>query len=150
MRFHDIRITSDENSTAKHVFIDGVEQRGVVSCDVRLRKDEIPTVTLEYIAMNLTMDLPGAAVDTNMSFSNGFLNLGIEHLEISVRAYNVIRHGNWDTYLNRDQNNTIEDVVIAYRNGHLKKYLGMGKKTYDEVITQLNKFGLIGEEKKDE
>lgn len=150
MRFHDIRITSDENSTAKHVFIDGVEQRGVVSCDVRLRKDEIPTVTLEYIAMNLTMDLPGAAVDTNMSFSNGFLNLGIEHLEISVRAYNVIRHGNWDTYLNRDKNNTIADVVIAYRNGHLKKYLGMGKKTYDEVITQLNKFGLIGEENKDE
>ena len=144
MRFHDIRITADENSIAKHVFIDGVEQRGVISCDVRLRKDEIPTVTLEYIAMNLTMDLPGAAVDSNLSLSNGFLHLGIDHLEISRRAYNVIRHGNWDTYLNRDINNTIEDVVIAYRNGHLKKYLGMGKKTYDEVITQLKAFGLIG------
>ena len=148
MRFHDIRITSDENSIAKHVFIDGVEQRGVVSCDVRLRKDEIPTVTLEYIAMNLTMDMPGAAVDNNLSLSNGFLHLGIEHLEISNRAYNVIRHGNWDTYLNRDINNTIEDVVIAYRNGHLKKYLGMGKKTYEEVITQLKKFGLIGDDEK--
>ena len=148
MRFHDIRITADENSIAKHVFIDGVEQRGVVSCDVRLRKDEIPTVTLEYIAMNLTMDMPGAAVDTNISFSNGFLNLGIEHLEISCRAYNVIKHGNWDTYMNRDRNNTIADVVIAYRNGHLKKYLGMGKKTYEEVITQLKKFGLIGDDEK--
>ncbi len=148
MIFHDIKITSDENSMVKHVFIDGVEQYGVLSCDVRLRKDEIPTVTLEYVAMSLTMDMPGATVDTNATSNNSFLNLGIEHLEISCRAYNVIKIGNWDTYLNRDKNDTIADVVIAYRNGHLKKYAGMGKKTYNEIITQLKKFDLIGEDEK--
>jgi len=148
MGFHDIRITSDENSIAKHVFIDGVEQQGVVACDIRLRPNEMPTVRIEYRVLNLDVDLPDSFVDTGKSFSNGFLNLGIEHLELSCRAYNVIKLGNWDTYLNRDKNDTIADVVIAYRNGHLKKYAGMGKKTYNEIITQLKRFDLIGEDEK--
>lgn len=146
MRFHDIRITSDENSTEKHIFIDGIEQKGVVSCDIRLRPYEIPTVKLEYMIGHLDTAIAASVVETNKTFTDSFLDLGIEHLEISCRAYNVIKRGNWNTYLDRDFNNTIADVVIAYRTGHLKKYLGMGKKTYSEIITQLKKFGLIAED----
>ena len=146
MNFHDIKITTNENGTVKHIFIDGVEQKGVVACDIRLRPDEVPQMKLEYRFFNLDAAMSATVVNANKTFTDGFLDLGIEHLEISGRAYNVIKQGNWNTYLDRDFNNTIADVVIAYRTGHLKKYLGMGKKTYSEIITQLKKFGLIAED----
>ena len=146
MNFHDIRITTNENGTVKHLFIDGVEQKGVVACDIRLRPEEIPTMKLEYRFLNLDAALSAVAVDANKTFTDGFLDLGIEHLELSVRAYNVIKRGNWNTYMDRDFNNTIADVVIAYRTGHLKKYNGMGSKTYQEIIGKLKKFGLIAED----
>ena len=129
MKFHDIKITTNENGTVKHLFIDDVEQKGVVACDIRLRPDEIPSMKLEYRFLNLDAALSATVVDANKTFTDGFLNLGIEHFELSVRAYN-----------------TIADVVIAYRTGHLKKYNGMGHKTYDEIIGQLKKFGLIAED----
>ena len=146
MRLHEFRITTDEDSTAKHIFIDGIEQKGIVACDIRLRPDEIPTIKLEYMIGHLDTAVAAAVVETNKTFTDGFLDLGIEHLEISPRAYNVIKNGNWNTYMDRDFNNKIADVVIAYRTGHLKKYIGMGKKTYEEIITQLKKFGLIAED----
>lgn len=146
MNFHEFKIVTDEKSRSKHIFIDGIEQKGVVSCDIRLRPDEIPTVKLEYMIGHLDTAIAASVVETNKTFTDGFLDLGIEHLEISGRAYNVIKQGNWNTYLDRDFNNTIADVVIAYRTGHLKRYSGMGKKTYSEIITQLKKFGLIAED----
>lgn len=146
MKFHEFRIVTDEGKNTKQVFIDGIEQKGIVACDIRLRPEEIPTVKLEYLIGHLETAMAASVIETNKTFTDGFLDLGIEHLELSGRAYNVIKHGNWNTYLDRDFNNTIADVVIAYRTGHLKMYLGMGKKTYNEVITQLKKFGLIAED----
>lgn len=146
MRLHEFKITTDEDSKAKHIFIDGIEQKGIVACDIQLRPDEIPTIKLEYMIGHLDTAVAAAVVETNKTFTDGFLDLGIEHLEISPRAYNVIKNGNWNTYMDRDFNNKIADVVIAYRTGHLKKYIGMGKKTYEEIITQLKKFGLIAED----
>ena len=146
MNFHEFKIVTDEENRSKHIFIDGIEQKGVVSCDVRLRPDEIPTVKLEYMVGRLDTAIAASVVETNKTFTDGFLNLSIEHLDLSVRAYNVIKRGLWNTYIDRDFNSTIADVVIAYRTGRLKKYNGMGKKTYNEIITQLKKFGLIAED----
>ena len=144
--FHDLKIVTDEKSTVKHVFIDGVEQKGVVACDIRLRPEEVPTVSLQYVFNSIDAAMSAAAVETTKTFTDGILSKGIEHLDLGIRAYNSIRRGEWDTFANRDFNISIADVVIAHRTGHLKKYKNMGSKSYQEVIRRLKEFGLISED----
>lgn len=146
MKFHDFRIVSEENSTVKRVYIDGVEQKGVVACDIRLRPDEVPTIRLEYTFFNMDAVLPAAAVDAVKTFTDGVLNTPIEKLGLSGRAYNKLKMGLWNTYMDRDFNTTLGDVLIAYRTGHLRMYQGMGAKTYQEVIDKLKHYGLITED----
>lgn len=141
--FHDFKIETDESGATKRIFIDGVEQRGVTACDIRLRTDEIPTITLQYVFCNIEAALTAAAVETSKTFTDGVLNNGIEYLDISLRAYNALKRGEWDTWMNADHNNTIGDVLIAYRTGHLRLYKNMGAKSYQEVIDKLKKIGLL-------
>lgn len=144
--FHDFKITTEDTGTVKHVFIDGMEQKGLVACDIRLRPDEIPTIRLEYVFTNLETALDASVVETTKTFTDGILNKGIEYLDLSVRLYNILRKGVWDNWMNADHNRTIADVLIAHRTGHLKRYQGMGEKAYAEVIGQLRKFGLLAED----
>ena len=146
LAFHNFRIESDESGAVKRIFIDDVEQKGVTACDIRLRVDEVPSVKLQYVFMNIECALTAAVVETSKTFTDGILDKGLEELDLSVRAYNRVKAGYWDTYSNRDHNMTIGDVLIAYRTGHLKKYKGMGHKTYDEIIEKLKKFGLLAED----
>lgn len=144
--FHDFKITTEDNSLIKHVFIDGVEQKGVVACDIKLRHDEVPTIRLEYVFMNLEAALDASVVETLKTFTDGVLDKDIDCMGLSSRTYNIIKKGVWDQWTNADYNRTIADVLIAYRTGHLKKYKGMGEKAYAEVIGQLRKFGLLAED----
>jgi len=144
--YHNFRIESDESGAVKRIFIDDVEQKGVTACDIRLRVDEVPSVKLQYVFTNIECALTAAVVETSKTFTDGVLNKGIEYLELSVRAYNSLRRGVWDNWMNADHNRTIGDVLIAYRTGHLKKYENMGIKTYKEVIDRLKQFGLLAED----
>ena len=61
--FHDFRVETDEDGVCKHVYIDGIEQKGVIACDIRLRPDEIPLVKLQYSCMKIDMTLSKAAIE---------------------------------------------------------------------------------------
>ena len=146
--FHDFKITPEDNSLIKHVFIDGVEQKGVVACDIKLRPDEVPTIRLEYVFLNLEAALDASVVETMKTFTDGVLNRDIDCMGLSCRTYNIIKKGIWakGQWMNSDHNRTIADVMIAYRTGHLKQYQGMGEKAYAEVIRRLKEFGLLAED----
>ena len=140
---HEFRIETDETGVYKKIFIDGVEQKGVTACDVRLRIDEIPSIKLEYNFTSIEAAMSSAVVDATKTFTDGVLDKGIEYLELGVRPYNVLKRGIWDTWMNADHNRTIADVLIAYRTGHLKQYQNMGPKSYKEIIDRLKQFGLL-------
>lgn len=144
--FHDFRIETDETGTCKKIFIDGVEQRGVTACDIRLRPDEVPSVRLEYSFTNIEAALSACAVETTKTYTDGFIDRELECLGLSGRAYNALKRGIWNTWSDADFNRTIADVLIAYRTGHLKKYHGMGNKTYLEVVEKLKEIGLLTED----
>lgn len=141
--FHDFRIETDETGVCKHIFIDGVEQMGVVACDIRLRVDEAPSIRMEYQFTNISAALSAGVIETTKTFTDGVLDQGLENLELSSRAYNSLRRGMWNTWADADHNRTIADVLIAYRTGHLKKYRGMGSRSYDEIISRLKEFELL-------
>jgi DNA-directed RNA polymerase alpha subunit len=144
--FHDFRIETDETGTCKRVIIDGVEQKGVIACDVRLRPDEIPTIRLEYHFTSIEAALSAGRIEAVKTFTDSVLDKGLEYLNLSVRAYNCLKRGVWDTWMNAEHNNTIADVMIAYRTGHLKQYKGLGNKTYREIIDKLKEYGLLEED----
>ena len=70
MNFHEFKIVTDEESRSKHIFIDGIEQKGVISCDIRLRPDEIPTVKLEYMIGHLDTAIAASVVETSKMQEN--------------------------------------------------------------------------------
>ena len=143
---HDIKIETSEDGACKRIYIDGVEQMGVTACDIRLRPDEVPTVNLQYVFSSIEAALHSTGISANKTFTDGVLDQGMENLELSVRAYNSLRRGIWNTWCDADHNRTIGDVLIAYRTGHLKQYENMGIKTYKEVIDRLKQFGLLTED----
>ena len=143
---HDIKIETSEDGACKRIYIDGVEQMGVTACDIRLCPDEVPTVNLQYVFSSIEAALHSTGISANKTFTDGVLDQGMENLELSVRAYNSLRRGIWNTWCDADHNRTIGDVLIAYRTGHLKQYENMGIKTYKEVIDRLKQFGLLTED----
>lgn len=143
---HDIKIETSDDGVVKKVYIDGVEQFGVTACDVHLRPEEVPVINLQYVFRNIDAAIHAAEVNANKTFTDGVLDQGLENLELSVRAYNSLKRGIWNTWSDADHNRTIGDVMIAYRTGHLKQYENIGRKTYDEVIGRLKKFGLLAED----
>lgn len=140
---HDIRIETSEDGACKRIYIDGVEQMGVTACDIRLRTDEVPSVNLQYVFNSIEAALHSTSVSANKTFTDGVLDKDLIELELSVRAYNCLKRGVWDKWMNADHNMTIGDVLIAYRTGHLKQYKNLGAKTYQEIIGRLKDFGLL-------
>ena len=147
MGFHDFRITSTDDGHYQ-IFVDGVEQRGVTACDIRIRQDEVPSITLQYLFRNVDAALAAGAIEAIKTYTDGVLEKDIDSLGLSCRAYNVVKRGVWHTWMDSDFNRTLGDLMIAYRTGHLKNYHGMGTKTYQEVIDKLKEIGLLDVEAK--
>ena len=140
---HDIKIETSEDGACKRIYIDGVEQMGVTACDIRLRPDEVPTVNLQYVFSSIEAALHSTGISANKTFTDGVLDKDLVELDLSVRAYNCLKRGVWDTWMNADRNMTIGDVLIAYRTGHLRNYKNLGAKTYQEIIGRLKDYGLL-------
>ena len=148
--FHKVRIESEKDRpTFHHVYLDGMEVKGVTAMDLHIDTESCPVLKLEIMATEIEAD-EWADIQKSVTYTDEFMNRGIEHLDLSVRAFNCIKRGIIKDAANpwqeRDRNETIGDVVAAYRNGHLKRYKYLGKKSYLEVEEKLQKFGLIGGE----
>ena len=140
-----IRITSDENSW-KHIFIDGQEIFGVTASDLRLRPDEIPTLTLEITSTDIEVDDVDCDVLRQYIYKNDLLNMPIEYLRLTNRTYNALKRAcvRGESWEDRDSNETIGDVLKNYKSGRVKCYANLGKKCLDEVRAVLTACGLIG------
>lgn len=134
----------------RNVWLDGVLLKGVTGIDLRMRVDEVPTARIEMMVNVEDVD-DVFEVDMRRTYTRDLLNEPISRLDLSVRAYNAIargivkKEGGWAS-AERDENNTIGDVVRAYNNGRLRKYYLMGKKSYDEVCRRLSLYGLIADD----
>ena len=62
MKLASFKITSEQDGHYKHVFMDGKELPGVAAADVRLRVDELPTVSLVFNSLDIECDLDVAEI----------------------------------------------------------------------------------------
>lgn len=145
MTVHRLRIEKDPETNLTHVFLDDQDLLGVTGLTLRMRYDELASVQIE---MNVVPDKVEAVTDVSIRreyVGEALLNQPIEVLGLGVHAYNTVmrgmnRNGKWD---DRDENQVVGDVVLAYHNGRLKRYRMMGRKTYEEVCSKLKEKGLI-------
>lgn len=145
--FHKFRIETDENQPIyKKVFMDGQELKGVTSCDIRIRTDEIPVVELEIATNNIEVDTE-AYVETRTQDVTDILEQSVIDLDLSARTLRALyagaamtTPGKYNYVLIR----TVGDVLNEYRTGRLKDILGIGKSSIREIEEALRKKGLIG------
>ena len=145
--FHKFRIETDENQPSlKYVFVDGQKLKGVMACDIRIRPDEIPLVTLEIATNNIEADTE-AYVETRTQDIMEILKKPMIDLDLSTRTFRALyaglvltTPGRYNYVLIR----TIGDVLNEYRTGRLKEILGIGKSSIREIEDALRKKGLIG------
>lgn len=67
----------------------------------------------------------------------------IERLGLQDRTKNCLSRN----YYNNHYCQTIQDVIDLYSDGQLINVRNLGRKSYDEVVSKLVKFGFITEEK---
>lgn len=145
--FHKFRIETDENQPIyKKVFMDGQELKGVTSCDIRIRTDEIPVVTLEIVTDRIDADIE-TKVEIMSQDIMEILKKPMIDLDLSTRSFRALyaglvltTPGRYNYVLIR----TIGDVLNEYRTGRLKDILGIGKSSIQEIEEALRKKGLIG------
>ena len=81
-----------------------------------------------------TQDIEKLENNTNLIPVNPHINIAIEELQLSVRAYNCLK---------RAQINTIGDL-LQYSPEKLQELKNFGRKSADEVFTTLkNKLGIV-------
>ena len=141
-----IRITSDENSIRKHIFIDDQEIFGVTAADLRLRPDEIPTLTLEISSTDIEVEDVECDALRKYIYKNDLLNMPIEYLKLTNRTYNALKRAcvRGESLADHDRNETIGDVLKNYKSGRVRRYSHLGKKCLDEIRAVLTVCGLIG------
>lgn len=145
--FHKFRIETDENQPIyKKVFMDGQELKGVMSCDIRIRTDEIPVVALEIVTDRIDADIE-TKVEIMSQDIMEILKKPMIDLDLSTRSFRALyaglvltTPGRYNYVLIR----TIGDVLNEYRTGRLKDILGIGKSSIREIEEALRKKGLIG------
>jgi len=153
--FHTVKIEKKDEADntwpprSHRVLLDDKELTGITSLNLDMDVESIPVLKLEMMVNVDSIDEVGE-VQIVRKFSETDLNKPVSDLGLSVRAYNAIVRGTvkkdgWNV-VERDLNKTVGDVLVAYKNGRLKKYYLLGKKSYDEVCGKLKEFGLIEED----
>lgn len=147
---HKITIRSNaDNPLLKNIFIDDKEIFGVTSADLKICPDEVPVINLEILATDVEVDGINCETFTKVIYKNQLLNYPLTAVNFSNRAYNALvrAHVIGESWLERDEIETIGDVLRCYLNGRVKKYAGVGRKTMAEIQEKLTKLGLIGGDK---
>ena len=86
------------------------------------------------IENKFTQEIDKLENNTNLTPINPHINIAIEELQLSVRAYNCLKRANI---------NTIGDL-LAYSPEKLQELKNFGRKSADEVFTTLkNKLGIV-------
>ena len=59
---HSFKVTGEPGSTFRHVFMDGEELQGVRAATIVYEACSIPSVTLEFLSLDIEVDEPEAEV----------------------------------------------------------------------------------------
>lgn len=60
--FHSFKLTGDENSIYKKIYMDGQELNGVRRATFCFGIDEVPTAFIEFMATNIEIDDPNVEI----------------------------------------------------------------------------------------
>ena len=128
-------IYDNSNSVTERLFLD-IWTNGSISPE-----DAISSVSKFIIELfnsimenKFTQDVDKLENTTNLTPINPHINIAIEELQLSVRAYNCLK---------RAQINTIGDL-LEYSPEKLQELKNFGRKSADEVFTTLkNKLGIV-------
>lgn len=140
---HKVRLVS--KGTRTHIYLDDREVEGVVSADFEYRVDCKPVVKLSICVTEASIEMDHGDVEVSKTYRKEVLDVAIEKLGLSSRAYNALKWGcvKGETKDLRDRNKTVGDILKVLLNGRLRKYQNLGKKSYQEIQDKLVDLGLI-------
>ena len=128
-------IYDSSNSISERLFLD-IWTDGSISPEEALSSASALIIELfnSIIENKFTQEIDKFENSTNLTPINPHINIAIEELQLSVRAYNCLKRANI---------NTIGDL-LAYSPEKLQELKNFGRKSADEVFTTLkNKLGIV-------
>ena len=128
-------VYDNSNSITERVFLD-IWTNGSISPEESISKASKFIIELFSSIMEnkFTQEIEKSENNTNITPINPHINIAIEELQLSVRAYNCLK---------RAQINTIGDL-LEYSPEKLQELKNFGRKSADEVFTTLkNKLGIV-------
>lgn len=140
---HKVRLVS--KGTRTHIYLDDKEVECCVSADFEYRVDCVPVVKLAICVTEASIEMDHGDVEVSKTYRKEVLDVAIEKLGLSSRAYNALKWGcvKGETKDLRDRNKTVGDILKVLLNGRLRKYQNLGKKSYQEIQDKLVDLGLI-------
>ena len=128
-------VYDNSNSISERLLID-IWTNGSISSEEALSSASQLIIELfnSIIENKFTQEIDKLEKETNLTPINPHINMAIEELQLSVRAYNCLK---------RAHINTIGDL-LAYSPEKLQELKNFGRKSADEVFTTLkNKLGIV-------
>ena len=128
-------VYDNSNSITERVFLD-IWTNGSISPEEAVSEASKFIIELFSSIMEnkFTQEIEKSENNTNITPINPHINIAIEELQLSVRAYNCLK---------RAQINTIGDL-LEYSPEKLQELKNFGRKSADEVFTTLkNKLGIV-------
>lgn len=128
-------VYDNSNSITERLFLD-IWTNGSISPDEAISSASELIIELFNSLLNnkFTQEIDTAQQISNITPINPHINIAIEELQLSVRAYNCLK---------RAQINTIGDL-LEYSPEKLQELKNFGRKSADEVFTTLkNKLGIV-------
>lgn len=128
-------IYDTNNSIKERLFLD-IWTNGSISADDAISEAAKFVINLfnSIIEHKLIQELNDSEIKTTTTVLNPHINIAIEELQLSVRAYNCLK---------RAQINTIGDL-LEYSPEKLQELKNFGRKSADEVFNTLkNKLGIV-------
>ena len=128
-------VYDNSNSITERLFLDIWTNGSISPEDAILSVSKFIIELFNSIMENkFTQDIDKLENTTNLTPINPHINIAIEELQLSVRAYNCLK---------RAQINTIGDL-LEYSPEKLQELKNFGRKSADEVFTTLkNKLGIV-------
>ena len=128
-------VYDNSNSITERLFLD-IWTNGSISPEDAI--SSVSKLIIEFfnsiMENKFTQDIDKLENSNNLTPINQHINIAIEELQLSVRAYNCLK---------RAQINTIGDL-LEYSPEKLQELKNFGRKSADEVFTTLkNKLGIV-------